>query len=67
MSRIQCSALKEFCGGMATIFPGTATIESDFSDVNYEKDQYRAALTDMSLEGILHAKQHALVLAFMQS
>ena len=67
MSRIQCSALKEFCGGMATIFPGTATVESDFSDVNYEKDQYRAALTDMSLEGILHAKQHALVLSFMQS
>jgi hypothetical protein len=49
------------------IFPGTATVESDFLDVNYEKDQYRASLTDCSLEGILHAKQHAQVLSLKKS
>lgn len=49
--------LQEFCGGLATIFPGTSTVESDFSIINYEKNQYRSALTDLSLEGILHCKQ----------
>ena len=49
--------LKEFCGGLATVFPGTATVESDFSVLNYEKNIYRTALTDFSLEGILHCKQ----------
>ncbi len=49
--------LQEFCGGLATIFPGTSTVESDFSIINYEKNQYRSALSDLSLEGILHCKQ----------
>ena len=48
---------KEFCGGLATVFLGTATVESDFSVLNYEKNIYRTALTDFSLEGILHCKQ----------
>lgn len=51
-----CS-LREFCGGLATAFPGTSTVESDFSIVKWEKDVGRASLTDFSLEGILHAKQ----------
>ena len=50
-------ALQKFCGGLASVFPGTASVESDFSLVNYEKDQYRSKLSDFSLEGILHAKQ----------
>ena len=41
--------IKEFCGGLATVFPGTATVESDFSIVNYKKDEYRTALTDLRL------------------
>ena len=50
--------LKTFCGGLATAFPGTSTVESDFSVVKWEKDDCRIALTDFSLEGIpLHAKQ----------
>lgn len=49
--------LKLFCGGLATAFPGTSTVESDFSVVKWEKDDCRIALTDFSLEGILHAKQ----------
>ena len=53
--------LKEFCAGLATVFPGTATVESDFSIINFEKNIYRSALTDLSLEGILHCKQFPLV------
>ena len=49
--------LKTFCGGLATAFPGTSTVESDFSIVKWEKDACRISLTDFSLEGILHAKQ----------
>ena len=53
--------LKEFCGGLATVFPGTLTVESDFSIVNFEKTEYRSALTDLSLEGILHSKQYTII------
>jgi hypothetical protein len=56
--------LKEFCGGLATVFPGTATVESDCSLINYEKNDFRTALTDLSLEGILHSKQYATITSF---
>ena len=49
--------LVEFCGGLASVFPGTSTVESDFSMMGWEKDEYQLNLTDLSLEGILHAKQ----------
>ena len=39
------------------MFPGTATVESDFSLVQYEKNSFRSCLADISLEGILHCKQ----------
>jgi hypothetical protein len=29
--------LESFVGGLATTFPGTSTVESDFSVVKYEK------------------------------
>ncbi|KAI2502209.1 hypothetical protein MHU86_12261 [Fragilaria crotonensis] len=48
--------LKQFFGGLANVFPGT--VESDFSLINWEKDDYRTILTDLSLEGILHCKQY---------
>lgn len=49
--------LVQFCGGIASAFANTGTVESDFSVVVYEKDKYRSNLTDLSLEGILHSKQ----------
>jgi hypothetical protein len=49
--------LRQFCGGLASMFPNTATVEADFSLIGWEKDDYRQSLTDFSLEGILHAKQ----------
>ena len=53
--------LCELCGGLATVFPNTATVESDFSVLKWEKDTHRMALTDVSLEGILQAKQWAVL------
>ena len=32
--------LVAFAGGMATTFPGTSTVESDFSVIGWEKDEY---------------------------
>ena len=52
------NSFKLFCGGMATAFPGTSNVESDFSIVKWEKDVMRMSLSDFSLEGILHAKQY---------
>ena len=49
--------LRDFCGGLSTAFPTTSTVESDFSLIKWEKDEYRTSLTDLSLEGILHSKQ----------
>ena len=49
--------LQQFCGGLATAFPNTATVESDFSVIGWEEDDTRRDLTDFSLEGILHSKQ----------
>jgi hypothetical protein len=33
--------LRDFCGGLATIFPGTSSVESDFSILNWEFDEFR--------------------------
>ena len=49
--------LLRFAAGLATVMPGTATVEADFSIINYERDSYRSALTNFSLEGILHSRQ----------
>ena len=52
----QFNSLKLFCGGIATPFPGTLNVESNFSIVKWEKDGMQMNLSDFSLEGILHAK-----------
>ena len=56
--------LRDFCGGIATVFPNTASVESDFSILGWEKDRYRLSITDLSLEGIMHCKQYE-VLSFL--
>ncbi|ETN13044.1 hypothetical protein PPTG_07990 [Phytophthora nicotianae INRA-310] len=53
--------LKRFAGGLATTFPGTSTVESDFSILKWEKPPSKSRLTSFSLEGLLHAKQFALL------
>ena len=57
----QFDVIRNFCGGIATVFANTATVESDFSILGWEKDEYRMSLTDLSLEGILQCKQHDLL------
>jgi hypothetical protein len=54
--------LRDFAGGLATVFPSTAAVESDFSLIKWEKNELRSALTEFSLEGILHCKQYKAVL-----
>jgi hypothetical protein len=49
--------LQVFCGGLATVFPGTTVAKSGFSVVHYEKSTNRQSGSDISLEGIFHAKQ----------
>jgi hypothetical protein len=49
--------LTAFCGGIATLFPGTCTVESDFSVLRWEKDNFRKNLSDFGLEAVLQAKQ----------
>jgi hypothetical protein len=46
-----------FAAGLASFMLGTATMEADFSTINYEKDDHHSALTSFSLEGILHSRQ----------
>jgi len=53
--------LQEFCGGIAVIFPNTATVEADFSVIGWVKDDYRKSMGDFSLEGILQCKQRDVV------
>jgi hypothetical protein len=49
--------LRNYCGGIASVMPGTASVESDFSIINWTKDPTSQRLTDFSLEAILHCKQ----------
>jgi len=49
--------LRQFCGGLASMFPNTTSVESDFSTVKWEKDAHRTGLTSLSLDGIMHSKQ----------
>ena len=56
-----CPNLVKCCGGLASPFSGTSPVESDFSIIGWEKDEYRLNLTDLSLEGVLHSKQKAIL------
>ncbi len=49
--------LRQFCGGLATAFPNTTSVESDFSILKWEKDDNRSSMTDLTLEGIFQCKQ----------
>jgi hypothetical protein len=51
------SGLRQFCGGLTMTFPNTATVESDFSMVKWEKNNTHTSLTSLALAGIMKAKQ----------
>ena len=54
-------SLKRFVGGIVSIFLGTAQVERIFSIVKIEKDNLQISLTELSLKGILHRKQYAML------
>jgi hypothetical protein len=49
--------LRQLCAGLATAFPNTTSVESDFFIVKWEKNDSRSNLTSLSLVGIMHVKQ----------
>jgi hypothetical protein len=49
-------------GGLATVFPSTAAVESDHYIIKWEKNEPRKVGTEFSLKGILHSKQYKAVL-----
>ncbi len=51
------NALKEYCGGLASVMPCTSLVEADFSLNNWTRDPHSKSLTDFSLGSILHCKQ----------
>jgi hypothetical protein len=53
--------LAEFCGVIATLFPGTCTVELNFSTLRWEKDDFRKSLSDFGLEAVLQAKQYFML------
>ena len=50
--------LKAFCRGPATVIPNTAMVEFDFSELGWEKDEYRM---DLSVEGVVQCKQFGIM------
>ena len=42
-----------------TVFTNTASVESDFSILGWEKDKFKLSITDLSLEGVMHYKQYS--------
>jgi hypothetical protein len=49
--------LRHFASGLATVFPGRSSVESDFSVLKFRKNEHCASLADISLEGQFHASQ----------
>jgi hypothetical protein len=60
--REKFTPLRDFAGGLATVSPSTAIVESDFSLMKWEKHKFRSVQTDFSFEGILHYKQYEAIL-----
>jgi len=51
-----------FCDGLANVFANTTSIESDFSILKWEKNDFRQSMMNLMLEGIFHAKQRRIVM-----
>ena len=52
-----------FAGGLASPFPVTATTESDFSIMRYERDSHRLSLENLALAGCMQCKQYVYLKA----
>jgi hypothetical protein len=56
--------LMEYCDVVATLFPGTSTIESNFLILRWEKDLFCKRLLNFELEGVMQAKQFLFIEQF---
>ena len=54
-------SLRSFCGGLASAFANTTSVESDFSILKWEMNPNRTCLMHLSLEGIFQTKQRAIL------
>jgi hypothetical protein len=43
------------------MFPGSSTVESDFSILKFNESDHRSSLADLSVEGEFHARQWTAV------
>ena len=55
------SRLRSFVGNLATAFPNTAPVESDYNILKWEKDEFRSSMSHLTIEGIFQAKQFELI------
>lgn len=57
----QVERLRTFLGGLATAFANTTAVESDFSILKWEMDEFCTCLMHLSLEGIFQTKQRPIL------
>ena len=60
------NTLRSFCGGLASAFANTTSVESDFSILKWEMNPNRTCMMHLSLEGIFQSKQRALLESMTQ-
>jgi len=53
--------LRMLCGDLATVIANNAAVESDFSILKWEMDEFRRHLMHLSLEGIFQCKRRHLL------
>ncbi|RHY22233.1 hypothetical protein DYB32_009561 [Aphanomyces invadans] len=59
--------LRRLCAGLATVFHNSTSVESDFSILKWEMDEFRTSMLDLSLEGIFQTKRFELLDSIMMS
>jgi hypothetical protein len=53
--------LMDYYGVVVMLFPEINIVESNFSVLRWEKDEYRKALSDFGLEDVLQTKQYFFI------
>jgi hypothetical protein len=59
--RVEFPTLRPYACGLASVFPGSSTIGSDFSILTFNKSDNRSSLANPSVEGEFHARQWTTV------
>ena len=57
LDRASYARVRQFAGGLASVFANSTSVESDISILKWEMDEFRTSMMDLSLEGIFQAKQ----------